>query len=131
MKVAFAALGILLIVIVPLAGCSHSMTAPDPSASALTSGTARLWGMVIEESGVCIPGATVAVVVGQTASGAQVQDTPCDIWGYSGGFVLKGLAADVSITLRVSAPGYQTKDVSAVPTLSQSTVFEVVLAKSQ
>lgn len=120
MRIAFAVLGVLVIV-----GCSHSMTAPDP----LTSSRTKLWGMVIEESGVCLVGGAVAVV-GQTGGASQVQETPCDVWGYGGGFVLRDLQAGVLVTLRVSAPGYETRDVSVIPSLSQGTVFEVVLAKS-
>jgi hypothetical protein len=34
------------------------------------------------------------------------------------------------MTLRVSAPGYVTRDISTTPTASQSTVFEIVLTRN-
>jgi len=47
---------------------------PAPAASPLTF----LWGMVVDEAGVCIVGATVQVVRGQSLGQSITQTTPCD-----------------------------------------------------
>jgi hypothetical protein len=41
--------------------------------------------MVVEESGVCIVGATVHVVREQGLGQHITQSTPCDAWAYDGG----------------------------------------------
>jgi hypothetical protein len=86
--------------------------------------------MAIEQSGACVAGASVVVVAGQSVGTTVVQETPCDVWGYSGGFTFTGLTPGASMTLRVSAPGYVTRDVPATPSASQSTVFEIVLTRN-
>jgi hypothetical protein len=122
----------LALVVLSLVACSHPPTAPDSvSATPPGSTSAKLWGMVIDQSGVCLAGATVAVVTGQAAAQSQTQETPCDVWGYGGGFTLTGLNPGVSMTLRASAPGYATRDIAVTPSASQSTVFEIVLTRTQ
>jgi hypothetical protein len=92
-----------IFVTLTLFGCSNDSaqrlpTAPGPpvptapTASALTS----LWGMVVNESGVCIVGATVRVV------------TP-----------------DVEMTLRASASGYAAQEKTMVPNGAQTAVLFV------
>ena len=87
--------------------------------------------MVIEKSGACITGGTVTVIEGQASGKWQVQVTPCDVWGYGGGFTFNGLTPGVSLTLRASASGYATQDVVVIPQTSQSTVFEILLTPVQ
>jgi hypothetical protein len=83
--------------------------------------------MAIEQSGACVAGATVVVVAGQSVGTTVVQETPCDVWGYGGGFTLTGLTPGASMTLRVSAPGYVTRDISTTPSAS---LFEIVLTRN-
>jgi len=125
MRISLAALGVLLLV-----GCAPPPTAPDAGLASSVSKAARLWGMAIEPSGICIAGARVVVIAGQSVGTTVVQETPCDVWGYGGGFTLTGLTPGASMTLRVSAPGYVTRDISTTPTASQSTVFEIVLTRN-
>jgi hypothetical protein len=87
--------------------------------------------MVVEQSGACLVGGTVVVVAGQAAGKSQVQQTPCDVWGYGGGFTFNALTPGMSMTLRASAPGYVTRDIDVAPSSSQSTVFVIVLTKVQ
>lgn len=105
-------------------GCSRLPATPTPTTPTTpTTASTKFWGMVIEQSGACIAGAKV---------NDQAQDTPCDVWGYSGGFLLTGLSSGVPITLRASAPGYVTKDVVVIPSASgpgYNTVFEIVLSR--
>jgi len=76
-----------------------------------------LWGMVIEENGHCIAGASVSVVSGESAGQTLVQQTPCDVWDPAG-FTFTDLTPGVAVTIRASAPGYATKDTTVVPTLT-------------
>jgi hypothetical protein len=85
--------------------------------SSLTS----LWGMVVDETGVCIVGATALVVHGQGLGQSVEQTTPCDAWAYDGGFVFKHLTPGVEMTLRVSAPGFIEQERTVVPSLGPQT----------
>jgi hypothetical protein len=76
---------------------------------------AWLWGMVVEDSGVCIVGATVTVVRGQGLGQSIKQTTPCDAWAYDGGFLFRNLAPGVEMTLRTSATGYAAVERTVVP----------------
>jgi hypothetical protein len=86
---------------------------PAPPAGSLTF----LWGMVVDESGVCIVGATVQVVNGQGLGQSITQVTPCDAWSYDGGVMFRGLTPDVEMTLRASAAGYAAQEKTVVPSL--------------
>ena len=113
---------------VTLWGCSGETVSPSPSPfSPYTPPTrdavAYLWGMVIDESGVCIANASVRVVGGQGLGRTAVQEEPCGVWEYGGGFVLTGLTAGVAMTLRASAPGYFDKDTTVVPTSGAQTAL--------
>jgi hypothetical protein len=91
---------------------------PDAPAPPIQSTTKTfLWGMVIENSGGCIDGATVAVIAGQGLGRTAAQQTPCGAWDYDGGFQFTDLTAGVQMTLRVSAPGYAVKDTTLIPAL--------------
>jgi hypothetical protein len=102
-------------------------TVPDapapPTPSGPSSSVAFLWGMVIERSGVCIVGASVRVLDGQRAGESMTQETPCDAWGYSGGFGWDSLKAGIPMTLRLSAPGYVDLDTTVTPTAGPQQAF--------
>jgi len=104
-----------------LLGCSqdnvHRLpTSPDPPVRPASSLT-WLWGMVVDEAGVCIVGATATVVRGQGLGQSIKQTTPCDAWAYDGGFVFKDLTPGVEMTLRVAAFGYAAEERTVVPSL--------------
>jgi hypothetical protein len=87
----------------------------DPTGQVPVNHTTTLLGMVVDSSGVCIPGATVHVKAGQRAGEAVTQTTPCNAWGYEGGFVFKDLTVGVEMTLQASAPGYAVEEKKAIP----------------
>jgi len=74
-----------------------------------------IWLMVVDQTGVCIPGATIQVVAGQDVGEPITQETPCDAWAYSGGVEYHKLSAGVSMTLRAAAPGYAAEDTTVTP----------------
>ena len=84
---------------------------PPPHEPGLTS----LWGMVVDESGVCIADATVTVVAGQRLGHTATQSTPCDAWAYDGGFLFEDLTPGAEMVIRVSAPGYRDQEKTVVP----------------
>ena len=111
-------IALTVIAIVSLSACSEEAdrrlpTGPVPPPN--EPGLISLWGMVVDESGVCIAGATVTVVGGQGLGHMAPQSTPCDAWSYSGGFVLEDLAPGVEIVIRASAPGYDDEEKTIVP----------------
>jgi hypothetical protein len=71
--------------------------------------------MVVDESGVCIDGATIQVVRGQSAGPSVPQTTPCDAWAYDGGVFFKNLTPGVAMTLRATAPGWDPLEKTVVP----------------
>ncbi len=76
-----------------------------------------LWGMVVDGSGACIVDATVTVVRGQRLGQSIQQTTPCNAWGYDGGFFFEGLTPGIEMTLRVAAPGYVQEEWTVTPSL--------------
>jgi hypothetical protein len=84
-----------------------------------------LWGMVITDSGVCIVGATATVVGGQGVGQSIPQETPCDAWAYSGGFLFTNLIPGVPMTIRASAPGFADREMTVIPSSGpqQSVLF--------
>ncbi len=66
-------------------------------------------------SAICVVGAKVKVVRGQHAGQIATQTTPCDYWGYGGGFDFTGLTPGVAMTLRASAPGYASVEKTVRP----------------
>jgi hypothetical protein len=62
----------------------------------------------------CIKNAKVEVVQGQRI-GETITQEPCSVWDYGGGFEFRNLTPGVEMTLRVSAPGYVTKDFVIIP----------------
>ena len=114
-----------VLVALTLVGCSRDGADPFPTAPSPLAGTgslsptggslAMLSGLVVTESGVCIVGATVEVVRGQGLGQSITQTTPCDAWGYSGGFVFSNLSPGVEMTLRAGAPGYASQEMTVTP----------------
>ena len=87
----------------------------DPIGHVPVSGKTSLWGMVVDKSGACIPGAVVQVVLAQGAGQTATQTTPCTAWTDYGGFVLTDLTVGVEITLQAKAPGYAVEEKRVVP----------------
>jgi len=93
----------------PLVGPTRSGTgSPEPLPAIL-----MVWGAVVDESGLCIIGATVEIVSGQGLGTRMTQATLCDAWEPYGGFVFNGLTG--VITLRASATGYVAREVTVMP----------------
>ena len=90
-----------------------------------------LWGMVVEDNGVCIEGATVTVVRGQGVGQSIKQTTPCDAWAYDGGFVFRDLAPGVEMTLRASASGYTAEEKTVAPSLGSQMAILVTLVRTK
>src|SRR5829696_9255257 len=87
------------------------------AASEPVNATTFLWGYVVDASGVCIPGATVRVVLGQRAGETTTQTTPCSAWDYGNGFSFTDLTVGVEMTLQASAPGYAVQEKTLVASL--------------
>jgi hypothetical protein len=125
---------LLTILTLTLLGCSRetatqSPNPPIPSApSAPAPVASSLWGMVLDESGGCIEGASVEVVRGQGVGQRITQETPCGYWDYGGGFILRNLAPDVELTIRASAFGYGAQDKTFFPS---SRIVFISLSKIQ
>ena len=103
--------------------------APAPPSSP-SSGLTFLLGLIIEDSGACIVGASVRVLDGQRAGEIRMQETPCDVWGYSGGFEFDSLTPGVPMTLRASAPNYVDLDTTVYPTLGMQQYTELKLSRA-
>lgn len=91
---------------------------PKQPASSLT----WVWGMAIDESGVCVVGVTATVVRGQGVGQSTAQAIPCGAWDYDGGFIFKDLTPGVAMTVRASAPGYTLQEKTLVPSSGPQTV---------
>lgn len=125
--------GIAILVIVVLIGCSsegvpRTPTAPAPSVtptptvgSALPpvastpTGSALLWVMVIDKTGACIDAATIQMVGTQGAGEPIPQRTPCSAWDDDGGLLLTNLTPGVELTLRGAATGYNSGEMTFLP----------------
>jgi hypothetical protein len=89
-----------------------------------------VWGLVVDETGLCIVGATVQIVGSQGVGEPVMQSTPCDAWADRGGVIVKNLASGVPTTFRVSAPGFVTQDTSVVPSgPTRATLFTLSRAQ--
>ena len=99
----------------------HVPTHASPPSSS-QSGSAFVWAMVVDQSGICIAGATIYVVSGPAAGQTFVQDPECDAWSYSGGVFFGNLSAGDTMTLRASAPGYGSMEKTAIASPSGQVV---------
>jgi hypothetical protein len=128
------------VVALTLVGCSPdapSPSSPNPAtpASASPSPTAAtngwIWAMAVDNGGACIADATFEVVSGQGPIGGIIrQQTPCGVWDYDGGVNLRNLTIGVAVTLRATAPGYNTVQRSVAPKVA-GTVEAFELAHPQ
>ena len=131
---------LLVLATLTLVGCSQdspqrSPVAPGPSRvppfpTCLTCNNelASLFALVVDEgSGVCIEGATIQVVGGQSAGVSVPQTTPCDVWDADGGVWFKNLAPSDAMTLRATAPGWAPLEKIVVPSpgAQVAVVFEL------
>jgi hypothetical protein len=106
------------ILLAGLYGCSSPTTPTTPgAASAPVSGPRNVFGVVINASGACLAGAVVEVIAGQAVGQKSAQSGPCDAWWPFNGFAFSNLTPGVSLTLRATAPGHATKDVTVKPDL--------------
>lgn len=71
------------------------------------------------------------MVRGQRAGETVTQVTPCDVWGYDGGFVFRDLIAGGEMTLEASAPGYGVLEKRVVPRSGLQVAIEFTLRRSQ
>jgi len=128
MRIAVAILSTLT-----LLGCSpekvERQLGTSPNAPVASSTLALLWGMVVDESGLCIVGATATVVRGQAVGQSITQTTPCNAWAYDGGFDFSGLTPGVEMTLRLSALGYDAKEKTVTPSLGPQMAVVVELSR--
>jgi hypothetical protein len=108
-----------------LVGCSPA--APSPPSPNPTTPYGWIWAMAVNRTGGCIADATFEIVSGQGPIGDIIrQETPCSVWDIGGGISLRNLTTEVPMTLRASAPGYNTVERSLFPKLA-GTVDEFVL----
>ena len=113
--------GLIVLMTLMAYGCSADNaqrlpTAPSsPSPPPTPNSFANVYGFVVESSGLCIDGATVQVVRKQASSQSITQITPCDAWSYGGGFTFENLTPGVEVTIRASATGYVTKEMTVFP----------------
>lgn len=117
----------VVIVTLPLWGCSGEDLQQPPGAPA--NSKAQVWGMIIDMTGACIVAATVEVVGGQHIGRTAQQTLPCDAWSYGGGFILADLIPGTPITLRASAPGYLSSEVTVVPSTGLQRAFLMPLTR--
>jgi hypothetical protein len=109
----------LLLAALLLVGCGDNGTL-DPAGDlpllppTVFTGGGFVWGHVVMDSGVCIPGAVVEIVAGPGAGRKMVQQTPCDAWSYGDGFAFDGLPLGAKIRLEASARGYQSEAIDVV-----------------
>lgn len=109
-------------------GDTDSPPLSPPSNPPTGNSSAWIWLMVVNRGGACIPGATIQVVAGQAIGEPVTQETPCDVWGYSGGVEYHNLTAGVAMTLRATAPGYAAEEKTITP--SVGAVSAIVFAPS-
>ena len=76
----------------------------------------------------CLPDATVDVIVDGRIIRSGKQKTPCSYWDYGDdeGMLFEDLPI-VQLTLRASAPGYVTREITATPTVGWYSVTAIGL----
>ena len=86
------------------------------------------FGFVFRDGEVCIDSATVRVVRGQWLDRIATQQLPCDRYGGIGGWVLDQLTPDgLPMTIRASAPGFESRDTIVIPTLAPQSAVVLTL----
>ena len=110
-----------------LVGCG-SATGPEWEPPA---GTLVLWGVVVDESGTCVTDATVTIIGGERHGEVIRQVTPCSVNEDLGrGFFIGKLSLGQRLTVRGSAPGYQSRDVNVLVSFPPDGLLEIRLLKS-
>jgi hypothetical protein len=59
--------------------------------------------------------AKVEIVGGQAIGQSATNEGDCDPWGFGGAF-FRGLRAGIAVTVRASAPGYLSQEITIMPT---------------
>src|SRR5512133_1551788 len=109
-------LGSLLVVL--SLGCgepaapTRQSSPPTPPTPTATGGL--ISGYVVDASGGCVSGAVVEIVAGPGVGRKSNQSVPCTAWSYGGGYEFRNLPLDATVTLRATAPGYQSQDRQVV-----------------
>jgi len=80
-------------------------------------------------SGICLPDASVEVIIDGTVVQSATQETPCDYWDEGGGALFERLPVR-ELTLRASAPGYMTREITATPTIGWYTNTAITLQRT-
>ena len=126
----------VILVAITVSACSGGTSATGPTGLPSTPPTSRspstgfLWAMGVDKTGGCIAGAVAEVIDGQRKGETQIQETPCSVWDYGGGFFWRDLTLGQSMTIRVSVQGYTSQEQTVLPQTSGS-VDEFVLVKSE
>jgi hypothetical protein len=77
-------------------------------------------------SGICLRDAAVEVIIGGTVVQSGAQGTPCDYWGDEGGILFNNLPI-AEVTVRASAPGYLTREMTVMPSKGSFSVTAIGL----
>jgi hypothetical protein len=108
----------MLLAALIVAGCGVPTTpSPERPSNALNApppAPGELWVKVVGDSGACIEGATVYVMLYDTDVAQSTQTGPCDVRD-NGGVILKDLTSDVEVTVGAFAPGYLDEEQKAIP----------------
>jgi hypothetical protein len=82
-------------------------------------------------SDICLPEATVEVIVDGTVIQSGRQKAPCSVWDYGAdeGILFEHLPV-VQLTLRASAPGYVTGEITVTPTIGWYSVTAIGLQRA-
>ena len=129
MKFAMAAL-----VAFTLIACETTSFSPTDPTPPPPGNYGWIWAVAIDRAGGggCLADATFEVS-GQGLIGDIIrQETPCNVWDPGGGIMLKNLNTGVPMTLRATAPGYNTVERSLFPKMSGFVdVFELDRSQRQ
>ena len=108
-----------------LTGAIYPSSLPTPEQRTI------LRGMVVNQDGECIPGATVQIE-GQWGGDAIEQRTPCALGnlGEDVGFTVEDVIVGVGLMVRTSAPGYETLEQMVVPDQSPLNVVFLTLTRA-
>lgn len=91
-------------------GCAEP-TVPTPSPPPPTAtGGGFISGYVLDQSGVCLSGAVVEIVEGSGVGRKSNQSGGCTAWDYGNEYEFRDLQLGATVTLRATAPGYQSQD---------------------
>ena len=123
----------LLLPLLLLIGCAEGGTLPStptfhPPPPPAPTGAAYVWGHVVMDSGICIPGAMVEIIAGPGTGRKETQKGPCDAWSYAAGYEFRDLPLGVTVKLRATAKGYGPQERELV-TQNGGYPFQFVLER--